>query len=88
MRRGDYQPILSASDGWKARARAAFRSCWGGGRPRRGLATVGSTQLSGYEDVKALPMSTSFRVDSIDTSKPLPAAGTVRITSWSSGPQG
>jgi hypothetical protein len=43
-----------------------------------------ATQLPGYTDVKTLPVSTGFTpLDVLDTQRPLPAAGTVRISRFS-----
>jgi hypothetical protein len=47
---------------------------------------VEATQLPGYAELKKLPVSTAFTpFQLLDTSTPLPAAGTVRITTFGGG---
>ena len=49
-----------------------------------------ATQLPGYKELKALPVSPlkNTSLDIGDGRTPLPAAGTVRITRWVSGQRG
>ncbi len=42
-----------------------------------------ATQLPGYKETKAIPISPRFTFDLLDDSVPLPVNGTVRVTTWS-----
>jgi hypothetical protein len=42
-----------------------------------------SSSLPGYAELKALPMQPSVGLDLTDSTKPLPVAGTLKVTRWS-----
>ena len=47
-----------------------------------------ATQLPGYKELKLLPIQPNFGVEIVDTQKPLPLPGTVRVTRWTPGVPG
>jgi hypothetical protein len=47
-----------------------------------------ATQLPGYKELKLLPIQPNFGLDLVDTQKPLPLPGTVRVTRWTAGVPG
>jgi hypothetical protein len=53
----------------------------------RDVTYVESNVVPGYPELKQLPIQPAFGVDFIDTSKPLPVAGTVKVTRFSGLPR-
>ncbi len=49
---------------------------------------IEATQLPGYKELKLLPIQPNFGLDLVDTQKPLPLPGTVRVTRWTPGVPG
>ena len=46
------------------------------------VAFLEATQIPGYKELKTLPVQPSFGVELLSPSKPLPLAGTVRVSRW------
>jgi hypothetical protein len=49
---------------------------------------IEATQVPGYKELKLLPIQPSFGVDLVNTQKPLPVPGTVRVSRWTPGVPG
>ena len=47
-----------------------------------------ATQVPGFKELKRLPIQPNFGLDLVDTQKPLPLPGTVRVTRWTAGVPG
>jgi|GEM_PF-2905839 len=49
---------------------------------------IEATQVPGYKELKLLPIQPNFGIDLVNTQKPLPLPGTVRVSRWTPGVPG